>query len=336
MKRKAGISREITEGTAKSAGRNPFVFIVGCPRSGTTLLQRMIDAHPQVAIIYETHWIAKWYERRKGVTPEGTVTPKLITRLAEYHRFANWPISREDLERLASDGEPVSYKNFVSGFFDLYGNKHGKLLVGDKTPGYVRSVSTLHKLWPEAKFVHMIRDGRDVCLSAVDWRKSFKLARRFPTWREDPVTTVALWWKWFVSLGREDGGPLGPELYHEMRYESLVANPVDECVALCEFLGVPYDDAVVRFAEGRTMANPAFDAKQAWLPVTPGLRNWRSQMPPEDVERFEAVAGDLLEELGYPRAFPIPSSEALECVSKIRKSFTQDVRTQGQRLPEGW
>ncbi len=336
MEQKAGISRGTTEETAKSAGRNPFVFIVGCPRSGTTLLQRMIDAHPEVAIIHETHWIAKWYERRKGVTPEGMVTPKLISRLVEYHRFAGWPISREDLERLASDVELVSYEDFVTGFFDLYGEKHGKLLVGDKTPGYVRNISTLHKLWPEAKFVHIIRDGRDVGLSAIDWRKSFKLARRFPTWREDPVTTAALWWKWFVGLGREDGEALGPELYHEVRYESLVANPADECAALCEFLGVPYDAAVVGFAEGRTVANPAFDAKEAWLPVTRGLRNWRSQMPPEDIERFEAAAGDLLDELDYPRAVPRPSSRTTEEVAGVRHAFTEDLRARGHRLPERW
>ena len=61
---------------------NPFVFIVGCPRSGTTLLQRMVDAHSQIAIVPETHWIARWFEKRKGLTPEGFVRAKLIPKSA--------------------------------------------------------------------------------------------------------------------------------------------------------------------------------------------------------------------------------------------------------------
>jgi hypothetical protein len=315
---------------------NPYLFIVGCPRSGTTLLKRMVDAHPEVTVTHETHWIPEWYEKRKGVTPEGAVTPDLISSLVEYHRFPRWPMKREDLERLIAVDEPVSYADFVTGFFDLYSEKRGKRLVGDKTPRYVRFLPILHHLWSEARFVHIIRDGRDVALSAVNWRKSSNLARRFPTWREDPVATAALWWEWNVRTGREDGSALVPDLYHEILYERLVSRPGDECEALCAFLGLPYDDAMVRFHEGREEEDANLDAKKAWRPVTPGLRKWRSQMPAGDVERFEATAGTLLEELGYERAFPNPSPEALVDASMIRGSFTQDARARGRRLPEGW
>ena len=97
--------------------------------------------------------------------------------------------------------------------------------MGDKTPGYVRRIPTLHALWPEAKFVHIIRDGRDVCLSAINWRKADHALGRFSTWTEDPITTAAVWWEWHVRLGREDGGSLPPKLYHEVRYEALVSVP---------------------------------------------------------------------------------------------------------------
>ena len=60
---------------------NPYLFIVGCPRSGTTLLRRMVDVHPLVAVVDETRWIASFFERRAGLTSEGMVTPKLIHRL---------------------------------------------------------------------------------------------------------------------------------------------------------------------------------------------------------------------------------------------------------------
>lgn len=103
---------------------NPVVFIVGCPRSGTTLL------------------------------------------------------------RVAGEDGPVAYSQFVSGLFDLYGRSRSKPLAGDKTPGHVRRIPELHALWPRAKFVHIVRDGRDVGLSVLGWDRSYKLAGRLVTWKE--------------------------------------------------------------------------------------------------------------------------------------------------------
>ena len=315
---------------------NPFAFIVGSARSGTTLLRRIVDAHPQIAILREQHWLPKWFEWRKGVTPEGFATPELVSELIKYEKFARLNISREQLEGLLISDEPVKYSDFVTGVFDLYGQAQGKPLVGDKTPVYVERMPTLHVLWPEAKFVHMIRDGRDVCLSILDWKKRDRTPGRYATWEDDPVSTIALWWKRRVRLGREAGASLDPGLYHEVRYESLVARPAEECEALCSFLGVPFDDAMLRFHEGRTKMKPGLDAKKAWRPITLGLRDWRAEMPAEDLERFEAAAGDLLEELGYERALPNPSSRALEHAARTRETFSRDVQERGERLPERW
>ena len=66
---------------------NPYVFIVGCPRSGTTLLERMVNAHPEIAIIHESHWITRFFKKRIGVTQDGVVTPEMVSALCEYHRF---------------------------------------------------------------------------------------------------------------------------------------------------------------------------------------------------------------------------------------------------------
>jgi Sulfotransferase family len=315
---------------------NPYVFIVGCPRSGTTLLRRMIDAHRQIAITRETHWIAKRFEKRQGVTPHGLVTPELLSWLLSDEKFTRMGIGKDELEGLVAGEEPVSYSTFVTGVFDLYGKGQGKRLVGDKVPGYVRRIPTLHALWPKAKFVHIIRDGRDVSLSAINWSRAYKLARRYSTWTEDPTTTAAVWWEWHVRLGREDGGSLAPKLYHEVRYEALVSEPAKTCEKLCSFLDLPYDDAMLKFHEGREKADPNLDAKKGWRPLTPGLRKWSEQMPAEDLERFEAAAGDLLEELGYPRACPPPPEEKLARAVRIRECFTREASASGKRLPKGW
>ena len=305
---------------------NPFVFIVGCPRSGTTLLQRIVNSHPQIAITPETHWIPDVLKEETVLLPEGWVTPHLLSWLSVYRSFAKLEIGVEELAALLRIEEKSSYAHFVTGIFDLYGKARGKPLVGDKTPGYVRNIRLLHSLWPRAKFVHLIRDGRDVCLSAINWKgKVSKLVSQFPTWREDSVSTAALWWERHVRLGRGEARLLGTELYYEIRYESLVACPEYECAQLCDFLDVPFNDVMLQFHQGRTKIKPGLDAKHAWLPITPGLRDWRAQMAVEDIERFEAMAGELLDELAYTRLLPDPRPDAQKHAAKIRGQFPKEI-----------
>jgi hypothetical protein len=312
---------------------NPYVFFVGCPRSGTTLLRRIGDAHPQLAVIQETRWIARTFECRRGLTQEGFVTPKLLERLRDPRKRRRLELSEDELGRMFAGGDGVPFAEFVTALFDQYGERRGKRLVGDKSPGYVRYIPLLHGLWPQAKFVHIIRDGRDVCLSVLDWRKA---ATTFSSFDEAPIITTGVWWEWYVELGREGGRRVGPELYHELRYESLVAEPERECMRLCEFLRIPYDAAMLRFHEGRVQDDPELDAKRAWRPVTPGLRSWKTQMPHEDVLRFEAAAGDLLAELGYPRAAPSVPRQTLERAARIREAFAEQVRARRRPLPSLW
>ena len=310
---------------AGSTSVNPYFFIGGAPRSGTRLLGRLTNAHPEIAVIHEARFVPGWFRHRRGLTPEGYVTPELVERLARFERFEHLHVEREQLEQLVAGREQMPYSAFVTGLFDLHGQALGKRLVGDKSPRYVRNIPTLHELWPESKFVHLIRDGRDVALSVLSWKKVVErggLVANLPTWEEDRTTTVALWWERLVRLGREDGARLGPALYHEVSYEALVADPASECENLCAFLGVRYDDAMVRHHEGR--------------PPTSGLRKWRAQMPPEDVERFEAVAGELLDDLGYPRAFPRIHAKARGHAARMRELFSDAMREQEARLPQCW
>ena len=312
---------------------NPYVFFVGCPRSGNTLVQRLADAHPELAVMHGTRWIARWYERRIALTEDGRVTADLLERLLRHKRFKALEMEPNDLMRLYWENPAVPYSDFVTALFDRFGERHGKRLVGDKSPEYVRSIPTLHSLWPKVRFVHTIRDGRDVCLSVLDWRKG---STHFSTFEEDPVTTTGVWWEWYVQLGREAGSRFGPNLYHEIQYESLVADPERKAIRLCHFLGIPYDRAMLRFHEGRTRSKPGLSTKSAWLPVTGGLRDWRTQMDPSDVLRFEAAAGDLLDELGYPRAAPPVLRKERERAESIRERFAEQARARQRPVPRTW
>jgi hypothetical protein len=312
---------------------NPYVFFVGCPRSGTTLLRRIGDAHPELAITRELHWLPSFWEERIGITSDGFVTPKLVDRLLADRRFRRLGVDEGTLSALVKDSRPKHYARLVTELFDLHGKARGKRLVGEKTPRYVHQLPTLHALWPHAKVVHLIRDGRDVCLSVLDWQKG---ARNFSTWEADPVSTTALFWEWNVRLGREMSARLGASRYLELRYESLIEAPEGQCRALCAFLGVRYDAAMLRFHEGRTREDPRLDAKKAWLPVTRGLRSWKTQMSGADVVRFEAAAGALLADLGYERLAPTPLDDDAAHAAQMRRSFDRDLRARGLRVPEAW
>src|SRR5258708_28602941 len=183
----------------------PYVFIGGCPRSGPTLLQRMVKVHPRIAIMPEAPLIPRQFSKESGLTPEGLVTAELVPQLLEHPKFGRLGIGREQLLRLLNNGQSVSYSSFVSGIFDLYGNAKGKELVGNKTPGFVRKIHTLHALWPQVRVVHLVRDGRDVCLSMIN--RPLRNVNRGPlyTWAQDPVTTAGVWGEWGVEFVRPAG-----------------------------------------------------------------------------------------------------------------------------------
>ncbi|HEX5913260.1 MAG TPA: sulfotransferase, partial [Rubrobacter sp.] len=208
MEQRAQTSIRIAKETKAYQGCDPYLFIVGCARSGTTLVHRIVDAHPEIAITPEMHWISHYVNYFKN--QNRLVTPELVSELAGHKRFAQFEIPRQQFEGLLGSGEAVPYPTFLNRVFGLYGKINNKPLVGNKTPAFVRSIPTFHALWPEAKFVHIIRDGRDVCMSILNWKKAERALGRFSTWAEDQVTTAAVWWEWHVRLGREDGGSLAP------------------------------------------------------------------------------------------------------------------------------
>jgi hypothetical protein len=317
---------------AASRRANPCVFFVGCPRSGTTLIQRLANAHPELAVVHELHWLPRAWEQRTGIAADGTVEPELADILLADRRFRKLKLAPDRVHELAAERPP--YARLVSELFDLHGAAKGKRLVGEKTPGYVRHIGTLHELWPRARIVHVIRDGRDVALSLTSWHRAERTLGRFPTWSEDRVVTSALFWEWNVRQGR-DAAPLFGERYHEMRYEALVADAEGECRKLCDFLHITYDAAMLRFHEGRVQDDPSLDAKRGWRPVTAGLRDWRTEFKPSDIARFEAAAGSLLDELGYDVG-AAPSDAEVERADRLREAFAQGARVRGWRNPSAW
>ncbi len=311
-------------GSGPGVSACPRVFVVGCPRSGTTMLERMLDAHPDLAMAHETHWITKYGRSRRDVSRKGVVRADLLDRLYEDPRFLRMAPERSTIDTLVAASAP-DYPAFVRLVYDLYRRSRGKTFVGDKsTGGYLRNLPRLHEACPESLVLHLIRDGRDVCLSMLTWPKAHRAAGRHRLWEIDPVAATAVWWRWHVRSGIEDGRPLGSSVYQEIRYEELVADPSRWCAEICRSLGLAPDAGMAAFYEGRAGSVTGRSANASWMAPTPGLRDWRTQMPDEAIETFEAIAGDTLSELGYERRFP----EISRSVAALAVEYMQEWESQ--------
>ncbi len=309
----------------RSPHRNPFVFVVGCPRSGTTLLQRMLDSHPWLAVSNDTHFIPRALKHLLPDAHNPPLTEDLVERVRTYKRFYRLGLTDEAVARAARGAD--TYRAFVCALYDAFAAKHDKLLGGEKTPDYVRHLPFLHALFPWARFVHIIRDGRDVALSTLEWAREDKGPGRLPLWREDPVATCALWWRRMVETGRRDGLDLGSTRYYELRYEDLVADPEAKLRDVAAFLDLPFSTDMLAFHVGKTRRAHGLSAKAAWLPPTPGLRDWRAQMSAPDRALFEALAGDLLKALGYAPGVAVIPPETAALAERRRQAWIRQKRS---------
>lgn len=308
----------------------PFLFIVGRGRSGTTLLQAMFDAHPQMALPPETHLVAPLVRRRRRY--EG---PPFDAEAFGRDVVSHWAFRGLDLPAEAVTGEirerrPTSLGEAIRAVFALYAREQGKQRYGDKTPVNVLHMPRIAEVLPEARFVHIIRDGRDVTVSYLEHGL---LA--------GGVAESAYRWRTQVRRGREDGRRLGTSRYREVRYEALVETPEDVLRDLCDFVELAYTAEMLRHDDPQRVVPPPFrgiHGNVARAP-TPGLRDWRRDLDPENVALFEAIAGDLLEELGYGRTIgPVRLRTRLAAVSAmagfhLRRAWRRTVRTGGDARP---
>lgn len=279
----------------------PFPFFVGCGRSGTTLLRAMFDSHPHMAIPGESHFIAPMaLQRARYESTKGFDSESFTTDLLRHPRFRLWSLTDGDVRDDIIGDPPRDLAEAVRRVFAMYARSRGKARYGDKTPIYVIHLHLLARLFPDGRFVHIIRDGRDVALSYQD-----------VDFGPRSLAESALHWKRWVESGREAGRRLGPTAYREVRYEDLLSDPNGVLGALSSFLGLEYDDAMLQYPDraAEVVTGSAFPRahERLGLPPTKGLRDWRRQMPREDLASFEAIAGDLLEELGYERSGVRPS-----------------------------
>ena len=281
----------------------PAPFVVGVPRSGTTLLRLMLDAHPQLTIPPETYFLPQLLRACKAgdATPERVL--EVISATKRWDDFQLEPSSL--LRRLPSD-RPVKGREAARAFYAAYAESVGKPRWGDKTPVYLKSMLTIQKALPEARFIHIIRDGRDVALSVLGL-----------LFGPDSVDEAARRWRRKVLRARDRAARV--RHYREVRYEDLVADPEPTLRSVCEYIELPWDPAMLdyhRHAAERMAVIARRRERQGLDPIPAGygprihaltseppqserVGRWRAEMAAADRAAYEERAGDLLAALGY-------------------------------------
>lgn len=291
----------------KRPDRPPAPFVVGMNRSGTTLLRMMLDAHPELAIPPETHFVPDVIKacRRRGATPDVA-----LAAMKSHREWGDFEFSDEEmLERLRSRRR-LDAGEAVRAFYEAYAERERKPRWGEKTPRYVGQMTRIQSALPEARFIHVVRDGRDVALSVLD-----------RTVRDITAADVAERWRRKIEKARA----AAPRLRHyiEVRYEDLILDTEPTLRRIGDFIELPWHAAMLSYydrsperlaemkralpADGRSteldverrMATHAMTARP---PDADRVSRWKRQMDHTEREAFERVAGTTLTDLGYETA----------------------------------
>lgn len=271
----------------------PPIVITGIGRSGTTLLQSMLDAHPKLAFPPETHFLKRY------------VVPELSGRSRKKEREDLIGLLKEDpgLRRLGWDLQKWLQKEFSEGsarMQRLYGKmlerwvkERGADRAGDKDPMIVEYIPHLKQCFPEAYLVHIIRDPRDVALSRIrsDWGKGRPLLAHLCEHRT------------LFDKVRKEGPECFGERYIELHYEELLQDPEGTLRKLCEKLPIDYDPSMLEYE--KAAKDLVQEDEGAWKQNVLGplleknLGKWKREMAPAQLRTVETVLARTIRKAGY-------------------------------------
>jgi hypothetical protein len=292
--------------------RAPAPFVVGIARSGTTLLRLMLDAHPELTIPPETHFLPRLFNHFDRWVKEGIEGDELRERALElitsHPRWGDIDLDPAPVRRRMADHDPLTAGDAARSFYEAYAAHVGKPRWGDKSPPYTWKAKRIQRELPEAHFIHLIRDGRDVALSLSE-----------VSWGPGDLQAAAAKWVDELSRARHRARRLAPGTYTELRYEDLVADPEPLLRRIAKFVELPWDPGMLEYHRGaedrmkdmirdfHPMGGGTITAEErkrqhelvSRPPSSSRVGRWRTEMTDEDRRAFEEVAGKLLAELGY-------------------------------------
>jgi hypothetical protein len=275
----------------------PPLLVLGVRRSGTTLLRVMLDRHSQLAVPDESYFVPQLADRHLRRVD----VDDFVDDLRRLSTLADWDVPLDRVRVRLREG--MSIGEAIGTVYAVYAEERGKPRWGDKTPMYMQNLRLLERLFPDALYVHLIRDGRDAALSFLAMPRGIVTE----TWMH-PRTPAdfACQWRTEVAAARRLGRRVGPR-YAEVRYEELVADPEAALRRICELAGLEYEPSMPDYA-GNVDVSAKPHQQRLMQPPTKGVRDWRTQMSAQDTAAFEGIAGDLLRELGYETSSTVNAS----------------------------
>jgi hypothetical protein len=293
-----------------ASDRPPAPFIVGSPRSGTTLLRLMLDSHPRLAIPPETGFLPRTLFAFAGSEEHRrrAFVDALVNFPSGAPAWQDFGIESRTLLAELRKITPFTVDEGLRCFYRLYAARFGKPRWGDKTPTYGRHLRAIERVLPEACFIHLIRDGRDVALS---------LRNLWFSPGTDMGTLAGQWCRDVTASRRES---LRCRRYLELRYEALVLQPEQTLKRVCAFIEIDYDGTMTKYhdrAPARLLEHRARIGTRDEIvasheqrlaqqgatmspPDCSRIFGWKRQMLEHERAAYEAVAGSLLASLGYP------------------------------------
>lgn len=289
--------------------RRPF-FIVSAPRSGSTLLRLILDAHPRLAVP-PPGWLLDLvypYLYSYGDLAQPPNLLALAEDMLQAPTVGKWPIKPEPRELVRAAPSPT-FAGLYEALHVAYASAEGKQRWGEKTPRNAFWIDEIRALFPDAQFIHIVRDGRD---QAIDISDSL-------LWPYSVYSGANLWQR-YVTAARESAGRLPADAYFEIRYEDLCAAPEPWIRRLCDFLGEAFDPRMLAPHEtrsARAWSTHPLHAKTAQPISTKFCEMYKHRLPAADVAALEALIGGTLTQFGYPLAGtprPAPERLAAQCL----------------------
>lgn len=270
----------------------PF-FIVGSGRSGSTLLRLILSSHSRICIPPETWFLVPLLDKLR---PDGALSAAQVDRAVEiiisHYRWPDMGIDAADFRREAQALVDPDLRAVVELVYGHHLRRAAKPRWGDKTPPYIHALPALAELFPEARFIHLVRDGRDVA-------KSFQATGWYGRWLYDNCL------EWRDAIRRADGyrsTPLAQRLI-DVRYEDLVVDTERTIRTVCDFLGEPFEAAMLERQSGAQARVPERErhahAKLSRAPQRSDIERWKTEMSLRELLIAEAFMGHGLRRMGY-------------------------------------
>jgi len=271
----------------KTASFSP-VFIVGCQRSGSTMLGAMLGAHPDILCLPEAQFVGDFLP----ADPADHIEPdELLSAIEQHWRFRIWDFTLAGArprpgEIHSSFAATVVW--LVRRYATFVGRHHASIWI-EQQPGHLKRAWHLAQHFPDARFLHIVRDGRAVALSLME-----------RDWGQKRILAAAKFWQERVALGLALEIALGPARVRRVQYEAVLNEPREELERLCEFLDLPFHPTMERPTGLRLPPFTRMDHQLIGSRLV-GSRadRWRQHVKRRDIEIFEGQTGDLLPLLGY-------------------------------------